>query len=279
MAQQLAYACNFGPPEGFARISNWTRNGSATEFDDYDGEHGDEYLKPLVETFNFARKVGKYVSEPMMSIGKSFLTGHGGNSSSQNEFNDRLVSFLADCLVSCRERLDLSDSELSGPARIGFRAVCRALRRKHCAFIVPSIFVPPRRVVIRHLELRQNELDCGDAVLLADALISQQSVVVLDLSSNRIGSRGMIMLCKGFLFLSDLHMYFPCFKLFSSMFTYVNSTGIVSRGMITLCKVLQAHESIRTFRVDKNRIGPAAGREIGLLLKKSSTLRVLSVTF
>jgi hypothetical protein len=25
VAQQLAFACNFGPPEGFARISNWTR--------------------------------------------------------------------------------------------------------------------------------------------------------------------------------------------------------------------------------------------------------------
>lgn len=119
---------------------------------------------------------------------------------------------------------------------MGFRAVCRALRRKHCSFIVPSIFVPPRRIVIRHLELRQNELDCGDAVLLADALISQQSVVLLDVSSNRIGCR----------------------------------------GMSVLCRVLQAHESIRTLRVDNNRIGPGAGREIGMLLKKSATLRVFS---
>ena len=73
--------------------------------------------------------------------------------------------------------------------------------------------------------------------MLADALIQQQQVVLLDISHNRVGSRGM------------------------------------SR----LCKVLKTHESIRSLKADYNRIGPAIGKDIGLLLKQSKPLRILSL--
>ena len=114
VAQQLAYACNFGPPEGFARISNWTRVIKPTEYDEFDGIHGDEMLKPLIASFNFAKRVGGAVAKPMLSMTQAFLKGRGSNSSSQNEFNDRIVHYLAECLVACRTRLDLCDCELSG---------------------------------------------------------------------------------------------------------------------------------------------------------------------
>ena len=149
------------------------------------------------------------------------------------------MHYLADCIVSCRKRLDLSDCELSGPARIGFRAVVRSLRRRHCSFIIPSVFCPPRRIAIIHMELRSNELNCGDAFMLADALINQQSLKLLDLSQNRIGAR----------------------------------------GMIQLCKVLKAHDGIQTFRINHNRIGPAAGKDIGLLLKNNPRLKVLEIAY
>ena len=189
------------------------------EFDEFDGLHGDEMLKPLVDTFVFAQKVGGAVGRPLMNMTNSItrrIMGVKSNKSSNNEFNDRIVHYLAECLVSCRSRLDLCDCELSGPARVGYRAIIRALRRQNCSFIIPSLFCPPRRIIITHMELRANELDCGDAILLADALIVQQSVKLLDVSQNRIGAR----------------------------------------GMIQLCKVLKAHESIKVFKINDNRIGP-----------------------
>lgn len=230
VAQQLAFACNFGPPEGFARMSNWTRVIVPTEYDEFEGLHGDEILKPLVDTFKFAKKVGGAVGKPLLAISKTLnrTLGTAANNSSNNEFNDRVVHYLAECVVSSRTRLDLCDCELSGPARIAFRAIIRSLRRTNCSFIIPSIFCPPRRIIITHMELRSNELDCGDAILIADALIVQQTVKLLDLSQNRIGSR----------------------------------------GMIRLCKVLKAHESIKVFKVNDNRIGPGMSGFVFLVLTK-----------
>ena len=78
----------------------------------------------------------------------------------------------------------------------------RALRKKNCSFISPSMFVSPRPskcavldiyimlkvlhkkfifllllVLIRYLHLPKNELDCGDAVYLADIFVKQQLLV------------------------------------------------------------------------------------------------------
>ena len=39
-------------------------------------------------------------------------------------------------------------------------------------------------------------VDCGDAVLVADILLYQESLKILDLSFNRVGARGMIRMCQ-----------------------------------------------------------------------------------
>lgn len=39
---------------------------------------------------------------------------------------------------------------------------------------------------------------------------------------------------------------------------------IGSRGMTRMCKILKLHENIVTFNASHNRIGPVAGKDIGL---------------
>ena len=111
-------------------------------------------------------------------------------------FNDRVIHYLAECFVACRERLIFKDCELSVAGVRGWRAIARALRRDNCTFIMPSVFVSNKAIVTTHLDLSRNELDCGDAVLLADVLLFKQTLSFVDLRYNRIGARGMIRMCQ-----------------------------------------------------------------------------------
>ena len=70
------------------------------------------------------------------------------------------------------------------------------MRRQYVTYVVPSIFVAPKSISILQLDLSRNELDCGDAVLVADILLYQESVRSIDLSYNRIGCRGMIRIAQ-----------------------------------------------------------------------------------
>ena len=87
-------------------------------------------------------------------------------------FNDRVIQYLADCAVG-RQFVDIIDAELSVCGREAWRAIARALRRKYVTYIVPSVFVAPKTLQILHLNLARNELDCGDAVLVADVVLYQ----------------------------------------------------------------------------------------------------------
>jgi len=127
--------------------------------------------------------------------------------------------------------------ELSVYGRVGFRAIVRASRRIHCSFIVPNIFVSPKHMILRHIDLSRNELDCGDCVLIGEMLLYQQEVSFLKLSYNRIGARGF------------------------------------SR----ILKVMKGHASISTIIADHNRIGPSAGKYIGMFLKQCKTLKILNL--
>ena len=126
-------------------------------------------------------------------------------------FNDRVIHYLAECFVACRERLIFKDCELSVAGVRGWRAIARALRRDNCTFIMPSVFVSNKAIVTTHLDLSRNELDCGDAVLLADVLLFKQTLRFVDLRYNRIGARGMIRMCQAMKGHHSIQVrYLPC---------------------------------------------------------------------
>jgi Ran GTPase-activating protein (RanGAP) involved in mRNA processing and transport len=153
--------------------------------------------------------------------------------------SDRVVHFLAEALVCSSFDLNLDDMEMSHNARRGWRAICRALRQRHASFVVPSLFSPPKKIVLHTLTLTRNELDCGDCVLLCDVLTRQRMLSHLDISFNRIGARGL------------------------------------SR----LCKALKDHDSIKTWYAHHNQIGPGVGKDLGLFLKLNSSILVLDVSY
>jgi Ran GTPase-activating protein (RanGAP) involved in mRNA processing and transport len=153
-------------------------------------------------------------------------------------FNDRIVMYLAEAYVASRTRLDLTGQCMSTHARIAWRGITRALRRKYNSFVVPSLFSDAKSILLLQLILRRNELDDGDAVLLGDIIVHQKQLIYIDVSENRIGSRGMSWLCS-------------CMK---------------------------EHPSIKTFRVDHNRIGPACGRDVALWLNRSTSIETLSMS-
>lgn len=148
-----------------------------------------------------------------------------------------MVHFLAESIIASRKVLNLDDMELSVYGRVGLRAIVRASRRIHCSFIVPNIFVSPKRMIVRHIDLSRNELDCGDCILIGEMLLYQQEVSFLKLSYNRIGAR----------------------------------------GLTRLLKVMKGHASISTLLLDHNRIGPSAGKFIGMFLKQCKTLKILNL--
>ena len=109
-------------------------------------------------------------------------------------FNDRIIQYLADCLVCSRSHLVLSDCELSVYGRKGFRAIARALRRSNGLYVLPSIFMGPKHIrIITHLDLSRNELDDGDCVLLSEVMLYQHYLL---LTYNRIGAKGFLRMCK-----------------------------------------------------------------------------------
>lgn len=247
IAQNLAMACNMNPPSGFTRISEWTMGISTNVFDEHPDEERNIFMKGALLAGDTVKHVHGVVSRALPKRGAR-RAGQGprnhGNldynrigklSHQSGPFSDRIIHYLAECLVSCRNRLHLSDCELSMFGRFGWRAIARALRRNNCTFIMPSIFVSTKEINVTHLDLSRNELDCGDAILLSDIILYKQSLIMLDLSYNRIGSR----------------------------------------GLIRLCKAMKGHGNIAVMNLNHNRIGPAAGREIGILLKNNDSLRVM----
>lgn len=251
LAQNLAMSCNLNPPDGFSRISEWTLGVSINVYDDPPEEEMNRVVKQAVKTVEFAShtisgvqsvvSIGKYLDvfrrngdERILPSAKSVDQG----TDRSRPFNDRVVQFLGESLVASRNRILLSDCELSVYGRVGFRSIVRALRRQNCTFVLPSIFVAPKSMYLTHLDLSRNEFDCGDCILIGEIFLYQSGLVYCNLSYNRIGSR----------------------------------------GMTRMAKLLKEHESIATFIVNHNRIGPACGKEIGVLLKVTKTLKVLEMS-
>ena len=271
IAQQLALVCHLNPPDGFVRISDWSRTYNMDAFDEKPEEDLPMLVKGIVTV---VQKVETIISSandaitnitelqrlmrPASSRPSSKLRGRNKRQRSTKSLAqiqlekqqgqhtdtgesgvlcDRIVQYLAEALVCSTPFLVLDDCELSYNARRGWRAIARALRQKYCSFIVPSIFVPPYPICLISLELPRNELDCGDCIYLADILFNQMSLRYVDLSFNRIGGRGLSRLCKS----------------------------------------LREHKEILVCKFNNNIVGPGAGQDIGILLKQTKCLKILDL--
>jgi Ran GTPase-activating protein (RanGAP) involved in mRNA processing and transport len=226
LAQQLAVCFNLNPPRGFTTLAEWTAGAAEDiqeEYTDYDANKSSILgnVTAVAEKFNNILFRKKKIS------GKDDV------------FNDRIVSYMAEVYASSRDVADLSDCELGMPARIAWRAISRAFRKKTCTFVVPSIFTAPKPIILVKLYLMRNELDCGDAIVLADIMINQQTLMYCDVSQNNIGGR----------------------------------------GLVKLCQAMKEHKSISTFKINRNNIGPTAGKAIGQWFKASKTLRVVDLSY
>jgi hypothetical protein len=247
IAQNLAMTCSLNAPPGFVRVSEWSAYSTVAMFDEMGDEDIPMVVKAIVAVIGAAETaaygaasiINKAVTLPDITQLRgrarrrrrtSRSLSHKDNTKHEDEdpnlvtgerlFSDRIIQYLAESYVCSNSRLNLDDSELSYNGRIGWRAIARALRLKHCSYILPSLFVPPKLVRLKHLILTRNELDCGDAVLLSDIFTHQLDLVHVDLSYNRIGGRGM---------------------------------GRIAQAM-------RDHPTIHTFRIDHNIIGKKGGK-------------------
>jgi len=226
LAQQLAVCFNLNPPKGFTTLAEWTAGAA----EDIQEEYSNYDANKTSVLGNVAAVAAKAKN---MLFRKKKLSGK------DDVFNDRVVSYMSEVYASSRDIADLSDCELGMPARIAWRAISRAFRKKTCSFVVPSIFTAPKPIILVKLYLMRNELDCGDAVILADIIVNQQTLMYCDVSQNNIGGR----------------------------------------GFTKLCHAMKEHKSISTFKISRNNIGPTAGKAIGACLKVTKTLRIFDLSY
>lgn len=276
IAQHLALVTRLNVPEGFVRLSDWSVGIMPDIYDERPEDDLNLVVKGIValvtsvetaatavakmgDFFQVAVDVQRlrgrskrsrsmrrsskshsiYASEKSgkTNTGDGVTSVHNREAITEGLLSDRVVQYLAETLVCSSPHLILDDCELSYNARRGWRAVARALRRRYCSFILPSVFMPPKPVTILSLILTRNELDCGDCVYMGDILMNQSQLRYLDLSYNRIGAR----------------------------------------GMNRMCKALKDHKCIETFLMQHNIMGPGCGHDIGLLLKATRSLKILNL--
>ena len=226
VAQQLAVCFNLNPPKGFTTLAEWTAGAAEDiqeEYSDYDANQT-SVLSSVVAVAAKAKNI---------LFRKKKLSGK------DDVFNDRVVSYMSEVYASSRDIADLADCELGMPARIAWRAISRAFRKKTCSFVVPSIFTAPKPIILVKLYLMRNELDCGDAIILADIIVNQQTLMYCDVSQNNIGGR----------------------------------------GFGKLCQAMKEHKSISTFKISRNNIGPTVGKALGACFKNTKTLRVVDLSY
>lgn len=242
----LAYTLNLGPPPGFSRISEWLLGVSKSVFYFKDEDNAPILVKSAVAIIDQSEALISSIAKAteILKLKRKYSQYHEDTDDKYSPlqtkpFCDRIVQFLAECLVASRSKLDLSDSELSVHGRLGWRAVARACRLRNSSLVIPSSFVNVKQICLTSLSLSRNELDDGDAILVADILLFQHSLINIDLSFNSIGSR----------------------------------------GMIRMCKVLKSHESLISFNISHNRVGPLAGKDIGIWLKFSKMISVLNLSY
>lgn len=268
IAQQLAMVCHLNPPSGFVRVSDWSVGIPPTMYDERPEDNISMVVKGIITLIstveNIATTAIQVVSvvknaTDMSSKSKgrnrrrrATVSGYSISSSENNTntntntnsydpdtdmLSDRIVHYLAEALICSTKHLVLEDCELSYNGRRGWRAIARALRRQYASFVTPSIFVPPRQIILLTLKLATNELDCGDCSYITDIIFNQKSLEYVDLSFNRIGARGMNLMSKA----------------------------------------LRDHPAMKMFYINNNIIGPGAGKEIGIFLKYTKSLKLINL--
>ncbi len=163
LSQNLAMVCNLNPPPRFTRFSEWTMGVVINLFDEYTNLDEDiDKLHPAHKTVLKVVKAGELAANAVTSVVTgnflTFNTLSNGNmrhlpgkkhvaksihdvsaeGGSTEPLNDRIIQYLAECMVSSSSHLNLSDQELSVYARYAFRAMMRALRRQNMTFVLPS---------------------------------------------------------------------------------------------------------------------------------------------
>jgi Ran GTPase-activating protein (RanGAP) involved in mRNA processing and transport len=243
VSQHLAVCFNLNPPSDFVRFSDWSTGiveNIREEYGAYDDLHGTsaDADGDRGGAGGGGGGVGSAAIKGLESFTSMLISRKKGTQLNDDVFNDRLVQYLAECYAGSRDEADLSDCDLGIAARVAWRAITRSYRKKTCTFIIPGIFTPPKPILLLKLILQRNELDCGDAVLVADILLNQQTLLYVDMSHNQIASRGVERICLG----------------------------------------MKSHQSIRSLYLDHNRIGPHAGKALGAMLKIQQTLQILSIS-
>jgi hypothetical protein len=117
----------------------------------------------------------------------------------------------------------------------------QALRRQYITYVVPSIYVAPKTISIQYLDLSRNELDCGDSVLIADILLYQENLKYLDLSFNRMGSRGLVRMCQ----VLKLHKFIQVFKINHNRYIYIMYNYIYTQ--IYVCTYMCIYKYIHIY--------------------------------
>lgn len=279
IAQNLALACHLNPPDGFVRVSDWSMAVLKEMYYERPEEEMNMVVKSVITLMTKTEAAAVTMRKAVNDVGKSMdvrrwkgnraglrrrssrMSGsirgkksmrsrseaeededeHDGVvvGGEEGMLSDRCVHYFAESMVCSRKDFVLDDCELSNNGRRGWRAICRALRRHYSSFILPSVFNPPKPVILVTLRLPRNELDCGDCVYIADIFTHQPTLTYIDLSYNHIGSR----------------------------------------GMMRMCKALRNHTNLQVWKLDHNHIGPAAGKDLGLLLKTTKSLRILTLAY
>ena len=236
LVQQLAFVFNLNPPEGIALLSHWSAEISRESYIEGINDSGNALIKTIVAFGQMIESLESNFNVVGERVKRILLRQQA--KSHVQMFNDRVIHYLAECMVSSSECLNLDDNQLSGPGRIAWRAICRALRRSYCSFILPSVYVSQRPITMAHISLRFNSLDCADCLLLAEVVKRQQALQFLDISHNRIGSRGLLLLLAA----------------------------------------VRGHRMLSTLKLSHNRIGPAVGADLGLFIADNRSLKVFDVS-
>jgi Ran GTPase-activating protein (RanGAP) involved in mRNA processing and transport len=249
VAQHLAMVLHLNPPAGFAKISDWSLKSTPIVYDHQNIQQTSTIVQGSVAVVS--------TIESTLQAVKTFLPNklRTQNTTKENktfsiddvnalddyfggEFSDRMIHYLSEALVSVRGHINLSDMELSVYGRKGWRGLARACRRSNSSYLQPSLFVGMKQFALNTIDVSRNELDDGDAVLVAEILLYQHTTSHLNLSYNRIGAK----------------------------------------GVARICHVLKHHESIRYVNLSHNFIGPTAGKDLGTFLKNTTTLTSLDLS-
>lgn len=236
LVQHLAFAFNLNPPEGFVHVNEWSAEMSRDEFVEGAGEEGNAIVKSVLAVGQAIENLESNLTAVGQRI-KRLLVRQKARSHVQM-FNDRVIQYLAECFVSASECINLDGNQLSMQGRVAWRAICRALRRTYCSFILPSVFVSQRQITLTRISLKFNSLDCADCLLLSEVIKRQRNLRYLDASYNRIGSRGLLLLLSG----------------------------------------IRGHRQLSTLKLSHNRIGPAVGADLELFLSENRSIKILDLS-